>query len=96
MVKARLRGKKPLSDPEAEAFVRGLVGALTEDAFVRTEVMQWETEVTVDIYGARDKHGDWYVKIYIVNDEVVVVPSCHEPEGTMWRADGVRVGRPRK
>lgn len=86
-----------LSDTDAENFVRRMVQGLTEAAFVRTDVLDfYEGPIRADLYGVRDAHGDWYVKLYIEDATLLVLLSCHEPEGTLRRADGMRIGRPRK
>jgi hypothetical protein len=89
--------RKPLSAPEAERFVREMARALTVEAFVETKELQCAEALPVlaDIYGVRDRHGDWYVKLYMRGRDVVVI-SCHEPEGTLVRNDGLRIGKPRK
>jgi len=93
-VKDRLAQVRRMSDAEAEDYVRQLVRTLTEDAFVRTDELTWHEGIFADVYGAQDAHGDWYIKLYVV-DELAIV-SCHEPQGTMRRADGKTVGRPRR
>ncbi len=101
-VRRRLRAQgKPMSDPEAAAYVRSLVAGLQPEAFcASTELAYAETRpVVADIYGVRNQHGDWYVKLYLLRGRAgddVVVCSCHEPQGTLMRADGQRIGKPRR
>lgn len=48
-----------------------------------------------DIYGVRNAGRDWYLKLYVVQRDVIVA-SCHPPERPLRRVDGIVVGRPRK
>jgi hypothetical protein len=88
--------RKPMTDSEAEEYVRDMVRGLTPDAFVETLEMTWleRQPVRADIYGVRDAMGDWYLKLYLW-DVGVVVASCHPPLFPLTRADGLRLGRRR-
>lgn len=88
--------QRRLSDAEADAYIHKLVRSLTPEAFVRRETLIWHDDAEADLYGAQNGDGDWYIKLYIDNGTLLVIVSCHEPKGALTRADGKRIGKPRK
>jgi hypothetical protein len=86
--------RRPLSEPQAEEYVRTVVQNLSLNEFVRTQELSWAQarSVIADIYGVRNREGDWYVKLYVHGGHLVVA-SCHRPEAPLLRADGLRIGR---
>lgn len=82
-----------LTDPEAEAFVRRKLTSLTEDDYHDNVSDQGSP---ADIYGIRDKHGCWWIKLVLENGRVIVI-SCHPPEFDMLLVSGtVLPGEKRK
>lgn len=74
-----------------------MILGLSDAAFVRTDTLELfpEGPTQADVYGVSTPQGDWYVKIYMFEGDLIIM-SCHEPQGTLRRTDGATVGRPRK
>jgi hypothetical protein len=80
-----------LSRPQAEAFVLAKLSQLHDGCYVETVEMQYSSgPVTADVYGVRDRHGGWYIKLHIEHGRVAVI-SCHEPEHPMFCKNGTKV-----
>lgn len=83
----------PAAKPRVFQFILSIVGALTESCFVETKTLAYSSgPVDADVYGVENAEGSWYVKLYIVKSQLIVV-SCHSPDYDLRLANGLIVRR---
>ena len=64
--------------------MRRLLKSLTDNGYCRTIDDQ---SPPADIYGVKDRHGWWWIKLFLQHGRVTVI-SCHAPKFTMRLVDG--------
>ena len=91
-VAARTAAALCVGDAEAETYARQTVSKLRLADFCRTEAQTYEDwEIDADIYGVKNRDGEWYVKLYVLHGQVWIL-SCHPPERILQREDGTKIG----
>jgi hypothetical protein len=75
------------SSPDARRYVRQLLATLAESDFCKTVSLPFGDPSTWDVYAVSNDEGDWYVKLNMQNNQVIVA-SCHPPEHVLKRKDG--------
>src|SRR5690242_11852377 len=84
-------GLENWSDGEVETFIRGKLRRLTAGDYAWSEMMDFaQGDVEVDIYGSMDKHGGWFIKLFMEHGQIQVC-SCHWPDETFVTTGGQTV-----